>query len=225
MNRIWNKFIAILRGINRDEKGIAAMPTIVGAFSTLVVAGTLAGTVVDQGDDLSQEVQKVVQETIQNIEGTYQIKGCVIGRATATGSKGTIGQLTFTVSLASSGGCTDFTPPAASADNTGLSAPDSNNIIIISYTDEYQHVENLYWTLEKLGKNDGDNFLEGNELFQITIGGNTTPGKNGGNMVDALSQDLSTYTTFDIEIKTPQGVTLRMEQTTPSSIENIVNFG
>lgn len=226
MNRILKKFIAVLQSVNRGEKGIATIPLILGTVSTLAVAGTLATAVVNQGSDASQEVEKMVQEAIQNVQGTYQLKGCFIGKAATTGPQGTIGQFTFTLALVSSGGCIDFTPPTATTDNTGLADPASNNVIVISYTDKYQHVENLYWTLGKCGKNDGDNLLEDNELFQITIGGSPAAGKNGGNMVDALSRDLSTDTNFNIELKAPQsGATLRIERRTPSVIDNIVNFG
>jgi archaellin len=224
MNIFLKKIIEILRRISKEQRGIATIPTVLGVVSALAVAGTLANAVVYQGADVSQEAEQVVQETLQNIQGTYQLRGCPIGTAATTGPNGTIGQIIFTLALVSRGGYIDFTPPTPTADNTGLADPASNNIISISYTDKYQHAENLYWTIDTCGKNNGDNLLEYNELFQLTIGGSPVPGQNGGNMVDALGKDLSTDTTFNIEMKAPQGTTLRLERRTPPNIDTIVNF-
>jgi archaellin len=224
VNGMLIKLIQSLRKIGGEEKGFATIPTIIGAVSAIAVAGTLANAVVYQGSDLSQQAEQMVQETLQNIQGTYQLKGGIIATADETGSKGTIGQLTFTLALVSGGGHVDFTPPTPSAENNGLSAPDSNNTIVISYTDKYQHVDNLFWTLEQYGKNNGDNYLEEGELFQITVGGSKAAGQNGGNLVDALDTDLSTDTVFDIEVKASQGATLRIERRTPSYIDNIIDF-
>ncbi len=66
----------------------------------------------------------------------------------------------------------DFTHPNGSSSNTGLVASGSNNTVVISYTDEDQRVEDLYWTKTELS-GDGDEMLEAGEKFQITIGNGT----------------------------------------------------
>lgn len=221
------KFVGFLGRIYREQSGIAAIPAAIGAVSLLTVAGvagTFASGVVSNGTDASQEVEKAVHEAIQNIQDTYQIRGSIIGIAATSSANGAIAQLTFTVALASGGGAVDFTPPAATVDNTGLAAPVSSNSIIISYSDEHQHVENLYWTTSKYGRNDGDDVLEEEEMFQITIGGDAVAGKNGGNLVDALDKDLSASTAFALELKTSKGATMRVERRTPSSISKVVNL-
>lgn len=212
-----------LRRIILEQKGLAAVPTIISAISVVAVAGTLATSVMSQGNDASQEVDQAVHEAIQNVRNTWQVRGSVIGITTKAESGKAVAQISFTVSLVIDGGSVDFTPPLPSANNTGLAEPSSSNVISFSYTDEYQHVDNLYWTLDKLGKNDGDYFLEDNEMFQITIGGSRIAGQ-GGNLVDAMERDLTTNTRFIIEIKTPQGATLSIERATPSALDNIVNF-
>lgn len=225
MNGWLAKIKGFLKALARGERGLSTIPTIVGAISTLAVAGTLAGTVIDQGTATTDDVDKVIQEAVHEVQSAYQIKGSLVGIAAVAGPDAVISQLTFTIALVTTGGSVDFTPPAASAENNGLADPNSLNPIVLSYIDEFQSVENLYWTLQKYGKDDGDNVMEAGELFQITIGGDPAPGKNGGNLADALSKDLSVDTTFGIMIKDPQGIGMGIERRTPSYISRIVNFG
>ena len=218
------KVIGFLQKLNRSQRGIAAIPTIITTISFAAAAGTLGTAVVNQGNNASQQAAQVIRETVANIQGTYQLRGSVIGVASKTGSNGSLGQITFDLSLASGGGSIDFTPPNPSPDNNGLADPTSQNIIIISYTDANQHVDNLYWTLKQSGKSNGNNLLEEDEIFQITVGGSPIPGQNGGNLVNALSKPLSTDTDFEIQVQAPQGATLGIDRRTPPYFTNITNF-
>jgi hypothetical protein len=225
MNAILGNFIQFLRGLVNQEKGFTAIQTAIGVVSSVAVAGTLGTAVVNSASDASEQTQQAVEQAITNIQGTYDLRGSVIGIASKTGSEGSLGQLTFSIALVSSDGAMDFTPPSPSPDNTGLAGPESKNIIVISYTDENQYVDNLYWTVSKLGSDNGDYILEGKEMYQITIGGSRVAGEKGGNLVDALNPDLSTYDKFSIDIKSPQSPILVLERTTPAYIHNIVKFG
>jgi archaellin len=95
--------------------------------------------------------------------------------------------------------------------------------VVINYIDQDQNVKNLYWTVTKMGNDDGDNLLEVNEKFQITIGSDTV-GASGGNLVDALTTDLTVNKTFDLEVVTPAGAVLTIERTTPAYIDQIMNL-
>ena len=111
---------------------------------------------------------------------------------------------------------------AASA-NTGISDTTSNNVVVISYIDQDQRVEDLYWTITKLGNADNDDLLESNEKFQITIG-NSQAAWDGGNLVNALSPDLGVSKSFTIEVKTPVGAVLTFERTTPAYIDSVMHL-
>jgi archaellin len=95
--------------------------------------------------------------------------------------------------------------------------------VVINYIDKDQTVDNLYWTVTRLGNYDDDYLLEDNEKFQITIGGDT-PESAPGNLVDALSTDLSVNDTFSIVLLTPVGAVLEIERTTPAYIDTIMNL-
>src|ERR1035441_7226271 len=142
MYSFFGKVIGFLQKFNRSQRGIAAIPTIITTVSFVAAAGTLGTAVVNSGSQASQQAEQVIHETIANIQGTYQLRGSVIGVASKTGASGSLGQIIFDLSLASGGGSIDFTPPIPSADNSGIADPSSQNIIIISYTDANQHVSN-----------------------------------------------------------------------------------
>ena len=111
-------------------------------------------------------------------------------------------------------------------DNNGpaLTGTSSTNKVVINYIDKNQTVNNLYWTVTKLGNDNGNNLLEQNEKFQITIG-NTDNGTGGGNLIDALAPNyLGINTTFTLEVVTPAGAVLTIERTTPAYIDTIMNL-
>ncbi len=118
----------------------------------------------------------------------------------------------------------DFTTPTASSDNGGLAASGSTNKVVISYIDADQQKENLYWSITKLGSDDGDNILEQGEKFQITVGDATAGGSGPGNIIDALTTDLNINKTFTLVLKTPAGAVLNIERTTPAYIDTVINL-
>lgn len=209
---------------SRDEKGITGLETAIILIAFVVVAAIFSYTVLSAGLFASQKSQDAIYSGLESTQGTMEVKGSLIGVATTTGAAGTVGQLSFTVALATGGGYIDFTAPNAPAGNTGVSAAGSNNQVVISYTDAYQHVEDLYWTMTPLGSCDADSLLEPGEKFQITIGGSATAGTAGGNLVDALGHDLSTSTDFTIQIKPPQGATMTIQRKTPAFIDTVMDF-
>jgi archaellin len=95
--------------------------------------------------------------------------------------------------------------------------------VVINYIDSDQTVNNLYWTMTPLGTTDGDDLLETGEKFHITLGSYTTT-QEGGNLIDALTTDLTVNKTFTLEIVTPVGAVLVIERTTPPYIDTKMNL-
>jgi flagellin FlaB len=190
----------------------------------VVVASIFAYTVLSAGLFSSQKSQEAVYSSLKQTQGTNELKGAVIATAENIGENGYISQISFTLANAMGGDATDFTPPLADAGNTGLAANGSQNRVTISYIDMYQKVDDLYWTLSKMGSTGSDNLLDKGEKFQITIG-NATAGAGGGNLADALSaHHLGVDTQFAIEVKSPSGATLSFERYTPATISAVMNL-
>ena len=214
----------LLRKVRGEEKGITGLETAIILIAFVVVAAVFAYTALSAGLFSTQKSQEAVYAGLKEARSTMELRGAVIATAGATGASGTIKQISFTVGSVLGGEPIDFTAPAASGANDGTAnTTTSTNKVVISYIDQDQKVNDLYWTVTKLGDDDGDDLLEMNEKFEITIG-NATAATSGGNLLDALGTDLTVNKTFTVEVKTPVGAILNIERTTPAYIDTIMNL-
>ncbi len=208
--------------LHKGQKGITGLETAIILIAFVVVAAVFAYTVLSAGLFATQKSQEAVYAGLKEARSTLELRGGVIATANATGDNGTIKQISFIISGVLGGEPMDFTAPTA--DNaTGVAASGGGNKVVISYVDQNQHVNDLYWTVTKLGSADADDLLEQNEKFQITIGSDTA-GSGGGNLVDALTTALTVNRTFSIIVNTPVGAVLEIERTTPAYIDTIMNL-
>jgi flagellin FlaB len=201
------------------EKGITGLETAIILIAFVVVAAVFAYTVLSAGLFSTQKAQEAVYAGLQEARSTLVLKGGVIATGNVTGSNGTIGQISFTVSNVLGGEAIDFTPPTSGANGT---ATGTANKVVINYVDSRQQSNNLYWTLTKLGNDDGDNLMESGEKFLITIG--AVDGGAQGNLVQALNPDLGVNITFTITVMTPAGAVLIIEHTLPPYIDKVINL-
>jgi flagellin FlaB len=204
--------------INR-EKGITGLETAIILIAFVVVAAVFAYTALSAGLFSTQKSQEAVYAGLKEAQSTLELRGGVIAVADSTGANGTIGQIKFTVANVLGGQPIDFTEPT-DADHNGISDNTSSNVVVINYQDDSQSVDNLYWTITKLGNANSNSLLESNERFEVTIGGDS----GNGDLVDALGPDLSVNKMFNLEVITPGGATLNIERTTPPWIDSIVNL-
>jgi len=207
------------------EKGITGLETAIILIAFVVVAAVFAYTALSAGLFSTQKAQEAVYAGLKEARSTLELKGGIIATANTTGSSGNIKQISFIVSNVLGGESIDFTEPTASSGNTGIADTTvDSNVVVLNYTDQYQAVDNLYWQFEPLGSDDGDDLLESNEKFQITVGSSTV-GSGGGNLIDALTtRALGPKTTFNLEVLTPVGAVLQIERTTPPWIDTIMNL-
>ena len=206
-----------------NQKGITGLETAIILIAFVVVAAVFAYTTLSAGLFSTQKSQEAVYSGLKEAQSTLELKGNVIATANLTGASGRIGQVSFTVANVLGGEAIDFTEPDADS-ATGVAASGSSNKVVINYIDQYQTVNDLYWTITKLGGSDSDDLLENNEKFKITIG-DTTASAGAGNLIDALStQPLSINTEFSLIINTPVGAVLELERTTPPYIDTICNL-
>jgi archaeal flagellin FlaB len=207
----------------KKERGITGLETAIILIAFVVVAAVFAYTVLSAGLFSTQKSQEAIYSGLEQAQSTLEIKGGVIAKAENTGDGGYLSQITFTISNALGGEPVNFTEPNATAGHTGLADTSSSNVVVISYIDQDQRVDDLYWTVTKLGSANDNNLLESNEKFQITIG-DTTAGDGGGNLVNALSPHLTISKSFSIELKSPIGAVLTFERTTPPYIDNVMHL-
>jgi len=213
-----------LEQVLRGEKGITGLETAIILIAFVVVAAVFAYTALSAGLFSTQKSQEAVYAGLEEARSSVGLKGAVIAKAENTGASGYLSQLTFTLANSLGGEPMDLTPPTANTtSNNGLADTDSTNVVVISYIDADQRVEDLYWSTDKLGSADADDMLEEDEKFQITIGAAGT-GAGGGNLVDALDPNLLVNKSFTIEVKTSVGAVLIFERTTPAYIDDVINM-
>jgi flagellin FlaB len=206
------------------EKGITGLETAIILIAFVVVAAVFAYTALSAGLFSTQKAQEAVYSGLREAQSTLELRGGIIAKANAVGDNGTVKQISFVVANVLGGEPIDFTEPTA-GNTTGVSANNSTNKVVINYIDKDQTVNDLYWTISKLGNANLNQLLEQNEKFEVTIGGdNTTAG--AGNLVNALgvSTQLSVNKTFTLQILTPAGAYLTIERTTPAYIDTIMNL-
>jgi flagellin FlaB len=211
-----------LLNTHKGQKGITGLETAIILIAFVVVAAVFAYTTLSAGLFSTQKSQEAVYSGLKEAQSTLELKGNVIATANTTGSSGTIKQISFTVANVLGGEMIDFTPPTAD-NHTGRAADNSSNKVVINYVDKNQTVNDLYWSIVKLGGSDADDLLENNEKFKVIIGSNIA-GADAGNLMDALTNDLSINTEFSLIVQTPVGAILEIERTTPPYIDDIMNL-
>lgn len=211
-------FKKIMQRVRENEKGITGLETAIILIAFVVVAAVFAYTVLSAGLFSTQKSQQAVYSGLKQAQSTIEIKGSIVAKSDTANE---VSQLTFTVANPTGGEDIDFTPPTVDTSATGVAKSGSSNVIVISYMDANQRVQDLYWTFSKLYGTSG-NVLKPGEEAQITIGGDTT-GSAPGSLVDALTtQALGANTTFTISLKTATGAVLQFQRTTPAQIDSVM---
>ena len=199
----------------KHQKGITGLETAIILIAFVVVAAVFAYTALSAGLFSTQKAQEAVYSGLSEARSTIELKGGIIATAGTPGDAGTVQSITFTVTNVLGGEPVDFTVPSGGA--AGLATGNAHKVVM-NYLDQSQEISNLYWTVDKVGSDDGDNLLENGEKFQITVGA------TGNGLVEALNPDLSVNDTFNIVVLTPTGAVLTIERTTPAYIDSICNL-
>ena len=190
----------LVKTMHRDEKGITGLETAISLIAFVVVASVFAYTVLSAGIFSSQKGQEAVYTGLQHARSTIIMKGDVIAHCNSTA----VQTLVICLGNALNGESIDLTAPG---NTSGKASSGSTNVVVISYADNTQRVDDLYWTATELGNSTaGGHILGPGQTFQITID------------LEAVVGGVGTYKTFDIDIKPPVGSVLTIERTTPAAL-------
>ena len=207
------------------QRGITGLETAIILIAFVVVAAVFAYTALSAGLFSTQKGQEAVYAGLKEAQSTLELKGAVIATANESGDNGRVQQISFNIANVLGGEAIDFTLPTDPASATGqTNATTTNNKVVIKYIDQVQTVNDLWWTVTKLGNCDDDYLLESNETFKITVGG-PTEDVIPGNLLDALeNNELNVNTEFSLVVQTPVGAILEIERTIPPYIDTIMNL-
>jgi flagellin FlaB len=197
----------MLKKIYRDERGITGLETAIILIAFVVVASVFAYTVLSAGIFSSQKAKEAIYSGLEEVRASLSLKGSIV--AEDTDADDDVDQLVFVVALALEGKAIDFTMPT-DVDTDGIADDDSPNVVVISYSDQTQRIDDINWSFIPLGKDDGDSLLEPGEQYEIVVD------------LIAMDGDIVTYTTFMIEVKPPNGSMLMIEKTIGGVVDDIM---
>jgi archaeal flagellin FlaB len=188
----------------RDQRGITGIETAIILIAFVIVASVFAYVVLSAGLFSTQKAKEAINAGLDEAKSTIEIKGNLYGKMESS----VLREVYFTVATTTGGDMIDFTD---TSDN-------GSNLVVISYSDEYQIFPSVNWTMTKLNSDDPDNLLDKNELFMITVD------------LSCVSTNASDeekpgpYHSFQLEIKPPIGAVLILERTIPARVNQIVNL-
>jgi len=198
----------IFRGLGQDQRGITGLETAIVLIAFVVVSSVFAFAALSTGLFTTDKAKQTIHAGLAETQGTMELKGSVTATAATTGSTGTVRTLSFWVANAAGGENTDLTPGKT----------------IIKYTDVNQtqifdDTATSTFTVTGIGLADSDTFLERGETYEIALANLDVGGTDND-----LTTDLSTSTTFSLEVIPPTGAILFIERTTPASFNTIDNL-
>jgi len=186
------------------EKGITGIETAIILIAFVIVASVFAYVVLTAGLFSTQKANEAIHTGLDEAQSSIEVKGNVYGQMVS----GILDKVYLTVATTIGDNQIDFT------DTTN-----GTNMVTISYADSYQIYNSVNWTMTMINAGNGDNLLDKNELFLLTIDlGCVDDGA-------ALPEERpGAYHKFTLEIKPPTGAVLVLERTIPARVNSIITL-
>jgi flagellin FlaB len=188
----------------KDRRGLTGLETAIILIAFVIVAAAFAFTVLNMGVQTAQKSKEVIGTGLSEASSVVELDGSVI----AYSSGGTPSEVRFYIKTSAGKHPVDL----------------SQNIMAITYTDPYIHVDNIYdgtsaTITEILG--DGDMMLEYGEKFKVTVNLTQTYTNEG----TYTSVQLGANDKFSIEVKPPVGAVLTVARYMPPTIDPVMDLG
>ncbi len=189
-----------LSRMNGKEEGMTGLETAIILIAFVTVAAVFGYAVLSAGIFSADKAKGTIYQGMEEAKSSMELKGNLI----ALGADDAVTHVQFVVANAIGEYPIDLTPQA---DESG------NNVTVISYWDENQHVAEVEgWTITQLAEADEDNLLEIGEQFLVDVD------------LSALVTPLGVNTVFTVEIKPPHGATIVLNRRTPAEIDSVMDL-
>jgi archaeal flagellin FlaB len=173
-----------------NERGVTGLETAIILIAFVVVAAVTAFGILGTGIFSSQQSRNTVHAGLSATLSSVVLRGGIsVGD---TDSDGNVDSLRFTLGTAAGGESVDLT----------------QGITYVRYTDAFQKFDfdtSGEFSITPLGKTNGDNTLDEDETFEITL----------LNMETNIANNLVARRTFSLEIITRDGAVLHVTRTLP----------
>jgi archaeal flagellin FlaB len=197
--------MATLQNLHKEERGMTGLETAIILIAFVTVAAVFGYAVLSAGLFSAERGKETIYAGLQQAKSNMDISGSVI--ATENSTPGTLGTVKLTVKNAIAGNPIDMTPN----DGTG------KNKVVITMTTADEYYNNVEWTTESIGADDGDALLESGEQFEITLD------------MAALGDDfddpaLAANDQFSIQLKPALGSTITVQRTLPAELDPVMDL-
>jgi flagellin FlaB len=197
--------LRLVKRLLGKQQGITGIETAIILIAFVIVASVFAYVVLSAGLFSTQKAKEAINAGLEEARSTIEVKGNMYGKMVDS----VLTEVYFTLATTTGGDMIDFTPPS-----TG----NTSNKVVISYSDAYQMIPSLNWTMSKLNTDAPDNLLDKNELFLITVDLTAA----SANVTD--EKKPRPYHQFSLEVKPPVGAVLILERTIPARVDEIINL-
>ncbi len=222
-----------IRKMHQGERGITGLETAIILIAFVVVASVFAYTVLSAGIFSSQKGKEAIYAGLDEARASIEPRGSMTGFSGTVGATESAVRLSFTVTTALNGQSIDLTPPYTGEYGVAdLADSTLEHVALVSFIDENQMIADAAWTVEFIGKNNGDYLLEAEEKAVITVwladytvaGGYAVGTDDTDPFIDAEADLLDIYDTFQLEVRAEKGAVLSMERTLPGRFDAVMDL-
>jgi archaeal flagellin FlaB len=213
--------------IQRAQKGITGLETAIILIAFVVVASVFAYTVLSAGLFSTQKSQEAIYRGLEDTQSTIEQSGSVIAYKGDANIDSSVGKVEITIKSALQGAeAVDLTPPYTLAGGalvtSGMDSPAT-----ITYSDSSLTIASCAWTLDFIGNNNDDYYLDTNEKAVITVWLHDYDGTDWSDgTLDPFLADsyVETDHTFTLEVKAAKGAVLTIQRTTPAYLDTVMDL-
>jgi len=200
------KLMKAMSRLHKDERGLTGLETAIILIAFVTVAAVFGYAVLSAGLFSAERGKETIYAGLEQAKSNMEVSGSVI----ATSTNDTLDEILVTVKNAIAGNPIDMTP----CDGTSS----ATNKCVISLTTDADYLNNIKWTKDSIGADDGDNLLEIGEQFEVTIDLDDL----GDGM--ALSANLTANDSFSLQVKPSLGSTITVMRTLPPQLDPIMDL-
>ncbi|MDW7989899.1 MAG: archaellin/type IV pilin N-terminal domain-containing protein [Archaeoglobaceae archaeon] len=196
-------------GLRRNEKGFTGLEAAIVLIAFVVVAAVFSYVMLGAGFYTTQKSKQVVDTGVKQasssltLDGQYIYLNCTSSAGGTTGSDGKVGQIYFYVTQTAGGSPVDL-------NKTSIAITSAAGYKQVFYNET--NSTDWWWYDSIVG--DGDNVVEMNEKYKITINVTASGWKN--DIGELKPNDIVT-----IEVRPPIGAPLSINKQLPPSFVNL----
>jgi archaellin len=196
---LWSRLAAIAHRLHAGEAGLATISLALVAF--LATATTAATITIAEGDVNFDALENLVDDSVNRVGATLEVRGSVIARADA--GSNAVTKIQLTLRYYGEGMAVPFTP-------------EDDNRLIVAYHDDTLYNPDVAYTATFVS-DDGDGLLESGEVVLITVDAEDLG-------LGPEEPALTPGSRFTLELAAPVGGTVIVSRRLPAIFQPVMSL-